>query len=64
MKLTYRAIPVLQGGREYYVSTAQGAQDKAISEAENWIVHNCLEGEVWIIKIEKIRDRVNHSGDL
>jgi hypothetical protein len=52
MKIAYKAIPVLQGGCKYYVSTAQGTMPKAIAEAEKWIARNRLDGEIWSITVE------------
>jgi hypothetical protein len=52
MKMAYRAAPVLQGGRRYYVDTAQGTISKAIVETEKWIAQNRLDGEVWFIEVE------------
>jgi hypothetical protein len=49
----YRAFPALAGGNRYYVPTACGTREKAIAEAEKWIAHNRLDGEVWTIEIRE-----------
>jgi hypothetical protein len=49
----YRAFPALAGGNRYYVPTACGTREKAIAEAEKWIAHNGLDGEVWTIEIRR-----------
>jgi hypothetical protein len=55
VKTLYRATPALQGGGSYHIPTAQGERGKAIAEAENWIAHNRLNGEVWSVKVEACR---------
>jgi hypothetical protein len=53
-KRFYRASPVLAGGNRYYVPTAYGTREKAVSEAEKWIAHNKLVGEVWNIEVQAV----------
>jgi hypothetical protein len=48
----YRAFPALAGGNRYCVPTACGTREKAVGEAEKWIAHNRLDGEVWAIEIQ------------
>jgi hypothetical protein len=50
----YRAFPALAGGSRYYVPTAYGTREKAMAEAEKWIAHNRLAGEVWAIEVEQV----------
>jgi hypothetical protein len=46
----FRAYPVLNGNR-YYVPTAQGKKEKAVSEVEKWIAANRLTDEKWDIEV-------------
>jgi hypothetical protein len=49
----YRAFPALAEGNRYDAPTACGTKEKAIAEAEKWIAHNRLDGEVWTIEIRE-----------
>jgi hypothetical protein len=54
MKTAFKVTPVIRGGGRYPVPTAQGTYQKAIAEAEKWILANRLEGEIYGFEIEFI----------